>query len=320
VKPLIASAPGRFDRVLADLFPALSRMAAKRAILAGEASLGGRVVTDPAAPVRSGETVAVRIAPPAPAEPVAQAIPLKVLHEDDDLIVIDKPPGMVVHPAPGSVDRTLVNALIAHCGASLSGIGGVKRPGIVHRLDKDTSGVMVAAKHDRAHLGLAKQFAAHSVDRAYTAVVWGWPSPTAGELDGNIGRDPRNRKKMAVLARGGRSALTRYRVLERFAIGGRPLAALVECRLATGRTHQIRVHLAHAGHPVLGDPVYGRARAGLRRDLPEAIFALPRQALHAGHLGFFHPVKGVFLECDADHPPDLLDLLGVLRQYRSKPE
>jgi 23S rRNA pseudouridine1911/1915/1917 synthase len=316
-EPQVAPAAGRFDRVLADLFPELSRMAAKRAILAGDASLAGRVVTDPAATVQAGDAVGVRIAPPEPAEPAAQAMDLRVLYEDADLIVIDKPAGLVVHPAAGNADHTLVNALIAHCGASLSGIGGVRRPGIVHRLDKDTSGIIVAAKHDRAHLGLAAQFAAHSVDRAYAALVWGWPAPE-GAFDGAIGRDPKNRKKMAVIARGGRTALTRYRVLERFAHRGKPLAALLECRLATGRTHQIRVHLAHAGHPVLGDPVYGRSRAA-RKDLPESIFSFPRQALHAGRLGFFHPVTSVWRQFDAAPPRDLLDLIGVLRQY-GKPE
>ena len=320
VEPQVAAASGRFDRVLADLFPELSRVAAKRAILAGDATVGGAVVTDPAATVRAGDAIAVYIAPPAPAEPVAQAIPLVILFEDDDLIVIDKPAGMVVHPAPGSLDSTLVNALIAHCGASLSGIGGVRRPGIVHRLDKDTSGILVVAKHDRAHQGLAAQFAAHSVNRVYEAVVWGWPQPAEGEVVGNIGRDPRHRKKMAVLAHGGREARTGYRTVERFAGGGAPLAARLECRLATGRTHQIRVHLAHRGHPLLGDPVYGRAKAGRRRELPESISAFPRQALHARHLGFVHPVTSEWLEFDANPPGDLLDLLSVLRQYQSNPD
>lgn len=271
--PQVATAGGRFDRVLADLFPDLSRVAAKRAILAGEASIGGQVVTDPSASIRAGESVAVSLPPPVPAEPVGQAIPLAILYEDDHLIVIDKPPGMVVHPAPGSADSTLVNALIAHCGTSLSGIGGVRRPGIVHRIDKDTSGILVVAKHDRAHQGLGAQFADHSATRVYEAVVWGWPQPAEGEIVGNIGRDPHHRKKMAVLGRGGRAAQTGYRTVERFAGAGAPLAARLECRLATGRTHQIRVHLAHLGCPVLGDPVYGKA--GPRLHLHSRAIELP---------------------------------------------
>jgi 23S rRNA pseudouridine1911/1915/1917 synthase len=318
--PQAATAAGRFDRVLADLFPDLSRVAAKRAILAGEATVDGRVVTDPSLAVKAGEQIAVAVAPPLPAEPIGQDIPLVILHEDDDLIVIDKPAGMVVHPAPGSLDHTLVNALIAHCGVSLSGIGGVRRPGIVHRLDKDTSGVLVVAKHDRAHQGLAAQFAAHSVERVYEAVVWGWPQPAQGEIIGNIGRDPRHRTKMAVVGRGGREARTGYLTVERFAGGGAPMASRLECRLATGRTHQIRVHLAHVGHPLLGDPVYGRARAGRRRNLPESISAFPRQALHARRLGFVHPVTSEWLEFDANPPGDLMDLLGVLREYGTNPE
>jgi len=316
----LAATAGRFDRVLADLFPELSRMAAKRAILAGEATVGGKVVTDPALAVRAGAAIAVRIAPPVPAEPVAQAIPLTILYEDADLIVIDKPAGMVVHPAAGNADGTLVNALIAHCGSSLSGVGGVRRPGIVHRLDKDTSGLLVVAKHDRAHAGLAAQFAAHSVERAYWAVVWGWPSPVEGEIAGNIGRDPKHRQKMAVLGRGGRAALTRYRLLERFAWQGKPLAALVECRLATGRTHQIRVHLSHRGHPVLGDPVYGRARGSRRQGLTVEIAGFSRQALHARLLGFQHPITQKWLRFEGAPPADLLDLLNRLRQSHVNPD
>jgi len=222
-----------------------------------------------------------------------------------------------VHPAPGALAGTLVNALLAHCGPSLSGIGGVRRPGIVHRLDKDTSGIMVAAKHDRAHRGLTAQFAARSVERAYQAVVWGWPAPSAGVIAGNIGRDPHHRQKMALLKAGGRAAVTRYRLVEAFASGGRPLAALLECRLETGRTHQIRVHLAHRGHPLVGDRTYGRSRS---REPATPAAAFPRQALHAGLLGFRHPVGGQSLRFERRPPADMLDLLAVLRQDRLKPD
>jgi 23S rRNA pseudouridine1911/1915/1917 synthase len=219
---------------------------------------------------------------------------------------------MVVHPAPGNPNRTLVNALIAHCGASLSGIGGVRRPGIVHRLDKDTSGLIVAAKCDAAHRGLVRQFAAREVERAYRALVWGTPLPRQGEVRGNIGRSPRNRKKMAVLGRGGRPALTRYRMLRAFA----DAASLLDCRLATGRTHQIRVHLAYLGHPVIGDKLYGRARTGRRATLPEAartvLSSFERQALHACLLGFRHPLSDQSLRFESELPFDINQLISML--------
>ena len=226
-----------------------------------------------------------------------------ILFEDSDLIVIDKPPGLVVHPAPGNPQGTLVNALIAHCGASLAGIGGERRPGIVHRLDKDTSGLMVAAKTEPALAGLARQFAERSVDRAYKAVVWGVPRPAAGVIEGSIGRSPRNRKKMAVVRSGGKAARTRYRVDARLPDG---IASLVDCRLETGRTHQIRVHLAHAGHPLVGDPVYGRKRAGA----PAALLAFPRQALDAYRLGFIHPATGRTLRFERPLYKDIKELLS----------
>ncbi|MAO55390.1 MAG: RNA pseudouridine synthase, partial [Rhodospirillaceae bacterium] len=239
-----------------------------------------------------------------PAEPEGQDIPLDVVYEDDDLIVIDKPAGLVVHPAAGNADGTLVNALLAHCKGSLSGIGGVERPGIVHRLDKDTSGLMVAAKTDAAHRGLAKQFEDHSIDRAYLAVVWGVPRPTEGEVEGNIGRDPKNRKKMAVVGEGrGKYAKTYYKVVER--LGMR--ASLVECRLATGRTHQIRVHMASLGHPVVGDPLYagrhGRQTGpsgALPEDVKKTLSDGKGQALHAYILGFNHPVTGERLQFESN--------------------
>jgi 23S rRNA pseudouridine1911/1915/1917 synthase len=221
------------------------------------------------------------------------------------VIVIDKPAGLVVHPAAGNPDRTLVNALIHHCGPTLSGIGGVRRPGIVHRLDKDTSGVMVVAKTDHAHAALVAQFQARSIERAYGALVWGVPSPARGRIVGNIGRGPRNRKKMAVLARGGRPAATNYRVVRAFG----DTAAQLECRLDTGRTHQIRVHLAHIGHPVIGDPVYGG-----RRGRKDPLGPLPHQALHAYLLGFRHPESGETMRFTAPFPPYFNEVIGKLER------
>ncbi|MBM3568153.1 MAG: RluA family pseudouridine synthase [Alphaproteobacteria bacterium] len=279
----------RLDKLLAARWPDLSRARLQALIKAGQVSGGGRTLSEASMRVKPGLAVAVELPPAAPARPEAQAIPLSVLYEDADLIVIDKPAGLVVHPAPGNPDRTLVNALLAHCGPSLAGIGGERRPGIVHRLDKDTSGVMVIAKTQAAHADLARQFAAHSVERSYRALVWGVPSPARGRIEGAIGRDPRNRKRMAVVGRGGKPAVTHYRLL-----AARPPAlALIECRLETGRTHQIRVHLAAKGHPLVGDPLYGRARKSLLKTLApaesEAITEFPHQALHAGLLGFRHP-------------------------------
>ncbi len=300
-----ADAGARLDVFLARAIPALSRTRLKRLIAAGRVRSGSGAVSDPAAKVKAGQNFAILVPESVDARPAAQRIPLTVIYEDAALIVIDKPAGLVVHPAPGNPERTLVNALIAHCGASLSGIGGVRRPGIVHRLDKDTSGLMVVAKTDAAHAGLAAQFAAHTVERAYRALVWGMPQPRQGTVEGNIGRSPRNRKTMAVLSRGGKPALTRYRVVERYGA----LASLLECRLATGRTHQIRVHLASRGHPVIGDPVYGRAKAARKQALPTAaraaLDALGRQALDACVLGFTHPVSGEWLTFCKEIPRDI---------------
>ncbi|PIW26767.1 MAG: RNA pseudouridine synthase [Rhodospirillales bacterium CG15_BIG_FIL_POST_REV_8_21_14_020_66_15] len=286
-------AGSRLDKALASLLPELSRARLQALLAEGRVADGkGQPVTEAKRKVRAGESYAVHVPPPVPAGPDGQEIPLDVVYEDAHLIVIDKPQGLVVHPAAGNRDGTLVNALLAHCRGALSGIGGVERPGIVHRLDKDTSGLMVAAKTDAAHRGLARQFEEHSIDRAYRALVWGVPHPAEGEIAGNIGRDPRNRKKMAVRPAGqGKPAHTFYRVLERF--GDR--AALVECRLTTGRTHQIRVHMASIGHPVVGDPLYGgrRARtAGLPPALKNPLTECKNQALHAYILGFTHPATG----------------------------
>jgi 23S rRNA pseudouridine1911/1915/1917 synthase len=304
----------RLDKALTALLPELSRARLQALLAEGHVADGaGATVTEAKRKVRAGEGYTVTIPPPVPATPESQAIPLDVVYEDDALIVIDKPQGLVVHPAAGNADGTLVNALLAHCKGSLSGIGGVERPGIVHRLDKDTSGLMVAAKTDIAHRGLAKQFEDHSIDRAYRALVWGVPRPTSGEITGAIGRDPRNRKKMAVRPdASGKWAKTFYTVLERF--GDR--AALVECRLATGRTHQIRVHMASIGHPVIGDPLYGGRRgrtAGLPPELKNPLSECKNQALHACILGFTHPVTGERLSFSSDKHNYINDIYAILR-------
>jgi 23S rRNA pseudouridine1911/1915/1917 synthase len=285
----------------------------------GAVSRAGATIRDGNTRVKPGETYEVRVPEPIPAEPRAQDIPLTIVYEDNDLIVIDKPPGLVVHPAAGNPDGTLVNALIAHCGASLGGIGGVARPGIVHRLDKDTSGLLVAAKTDRAMASLAKQFAAHTVQRAYNAVVWGSPRLGDGMIEGDIGRNPFDRKRMAVVRNAGKPARTRYRVIERFGDAGRPLASLLECRLETGRTHQIRVHLTHLGHPLVGDPSYGKARVAPRAKTEAEIAAyaaangFPRQALHAWLLGFQHPTTREEICFESAWPADFSGLVQALR-------
>jgi 23S rRNA pseudouridine1911/1915/1917 synthase len=312
---LDAAADGqRLDRALQQRLPELSRSRLKQLILAGQVSDNAKVIRDPARKVRNGQIFVVILPEPDVATPQAQAIPLDIRFEDAHLIVIDKPAGLVVHPAPGNPEGTLVNALLAHCGDSLAGIGGVRRPGIVHRLDKDTSGLIVAAKTETAHHALSRDFAARRIARAYAAIVWGVPTPAEGEIAGNIGRSMSNRKKMAVVAAPrGKPAVTRYRVERVFA--GK--SALIECRLMTGRTHQIRVHLAHRGHPLIGDPVYGgRAGRGAARAgaSGEAAAAFPRQALHARHLGFRHPASREYLAFDSDLPDDMRLLLSTLER------
>jgi 23S rRNA pseudouridine1911/1915/1917 synthase len=300
----------RLDRALASALGSnASRSRVKALIETGHARIDDATIKDPSRKVKTGERVALDLPPPEPAAQAPEEIPLIVLHEDAHLIVIDKPAGLVVHPAPGHSGGTLVNALLAHCKGSLSGIGGVERPGIVHRLDKDTSGLMVAAKTDAAHRDLAAQFEAHSVERVYAAIVKGVPRPAAGEIEGNIGRNPRDRKKMAVVRSGGKEALTRYRTLETFK-GGK--AALIECRLATGRTHQIRVHLASIGCPLLGDPSYARKNTGL----PD----FPRQALDAFALGFRHPASGAPMRFVRAYAPDFTELLTRLRNESGVPQ
>jgi 23S rRNA pseudouridine1911/1915/1917 synthase len=302
-------AAGRLDKALAEAAPALSRARIQTLMAEGAVTLDAAPALDPSARARPGATFRILVPPAAMAEPAAQAIPLIVLYEDAYLIVIDKPAGMAAHPGPGTPDRTLVNALLAHCGASLSGIGGVARPGIVHRLDKDTSGVMVAAKTDAAHQGLSALFAAHHIERRYLALVRGMPDPRQGRIETQIGRSNADRQKMAVLRAGGRLAITDYEVERTFGAGKRPRdppkAARVRCTLETGRTHQIRVHLAHKGSPVLADPLYGTSppSASVRAAIEEA--GILRQALHAAVLGFVHPITGETLRFETPAPEDV---------------
>lgn len=278
----------RIDRFLSDTLEDYSRNRLQGLIAEGMVTLNNSVVTETKRKVVGGDAIVVTIPPPKPLQLEAQDIPLDIVYEDDDLIIINKPPGLVVHPAPGNPDNTLVNALLAHCGDSLTGVGGVARPGIVHRLDKGTSGLMVVAKNGETHASLSKQFSDHSIERAYRTLVWGVPSPLVGTIKGNIGRSPQNRKKMALLSRGGKHAVTHYKVERVFGT----TAALVECRLETGRTHQIRVHLSTLGHPVLGDPLYGggekRARH-LDSDIRQAVKRQEHQVLHAYLIGLHHP-------------------------------
>jgi len=309
----------RLDRALAARFEELSRSRLKALILAGQVMVSGRTIRDPSHHVNAGDAVAVALPPAEPAQPSAEAIPLAIVYEDDDVIVIDKPRGLVVHPAAGNRTGTLVNALIAHCGASLSGIGGVRRPGIVHRLDKDTTGLMVVAKNDRAHRALAAQFADHGrtgpLERGYLAFAWGAPDRPKGTIDKPIDRHPRARERMAVRAEG-RAAVTHWEVVERYPASGGAVASLLACRLETGRTHQIRVHLAAIEHPLLGDEVYGPGFktkvAKLAPAAKSALEGLSRQALHAHMLGFEHPSTGTFLEFRSELPSDLARLRHAL--------
>lgn len=312
----------RLDRFLAERLADLSRSRLKTLIEAGHLAKAGRTIEEAGYRVKPGETFVLTLPEAEPAEPAAEAIPLAIVYEDDAVVVIDKPAGLVVHPAAGNRTGTLVNALIAHCGASLSGIGGVKRPGIVHRLDKDTSGLLVVAKTDQAHRGLSKQFGAHGRDgrleRAYLALVWGVPERRRGSVEAPLARHPADRTRMAVARSGGREAITHYEVLETFAgRDGKPIASLVRCLLETGRTHQIRVHMAHLGHPVMGDALYARAhksRAGKLTDRAKsALEGLRRQALHAAELGFIHPVSRRRLRFASPLPAEIDGLIAALR-------
>ncbi len=327
-------AGGRLDRVLAAHITELSRSRLKSLIEAGAVTVGGHTIRDPSRRVNSGTAIVVDVPPPEPAKPAAEPIPLNVVYEDDDIIVIDKPKNLVVHPAAGHWTGTLVNALIAHCGASLSGIGGERRPGIVHRLDKDTTGLMVVAKNDHAHRALAAQFADHGksgepFERGYLAFAWGAPDRPNGTIDRPIDRHPKSRDRMAIRG-GGREAVTHWRVLERFGGGDPrsplrarkpkqlpgPAASLLACRLETGRTHQIRVHLASIGHPIMGDEVYGpgfRTKSAiLPQEAQAALAALGRQALHSHVLRVKHPSSGKILEFRSELPPDLARLHDAL--------
>ena len=307
----------RVDRFLAAAFPAFSRARIQALIAAGAARCGDSVLHDAAAPVRAGQRYTLAPPPPVPARPEPQAIPFPILFEDEELLVLDKPAGLVVHPAPGNQDGTLVNALLAHCGADFAGIGGERRPGIVHRLDKDTSGVMVVAKNEWMMARLGEIFATRALERAYLALAWGLPAPAVGSIEGAIGRDPRDRKRMAVRAAGGKPALTHYHLRESW-FGA---VSLLGCRLATGRTHQIRVHLAASGHPLIGDPLYLRRVPGAAKAVPADLRArlldFPRQALHAAELGFIHPRSGAKLAFAAPPPADFLALLGLLAEGRN---
>lgn len=298
-------APGlRLDKALADA-SGLSRERIKGLIGEGRVKVDGAVVRSASARTGEGTTFSIDVPPPQPLAAEAQDIPIDVVFEDDHLIVVNKPAGLVVHPAAGNPDGTLVNALLHHCRGQLSGINGVARPGIVHRIDKNTSGLLVVAKSDAAHEGLARQFADHSITRAYLAVCAGHPVPPMGTIAGRIGRSDANRKKMAVLppnSARGKHAVTHYKTLKLLRD-----CALIECRLETGRTHQVRVHCASIGHPLLGDPTYGRTPAGLRPLLKQLGFA--RQALHAASLGFDHPITGERVDFRAELPSDMRELI-----------
>jgi 23S rRNA pseudouridine1911/1915/1917 synthase len=296
----------RLDRALADALPTLSRERLKALIRSGAVETRGAAVRDPALKVKGGEALRVAVPEPTPAHNEAQDIPLTIVFEDDHLLVVDKPAGLVVHPAAGNLDGTLVNALLHHCAGKLSGIGGVARPGIVHRIDKDTSGLLVVAKTDVAHEGLAKQFAAHSIDRRYLAILSGVPKSSGGIVDAPLARSATNRKKIAIVEGGrGKRAVTHWKRLDILRD-----AALVECRLETGRTHQVRVHMASIGHPLLGDPVYGRAGKTHSKLLSELGFH--RQALHAAELGFMHPVTKNRLSFSSPMPADMQELKRAL--------
>ncbi|HTR84222.1 MAG TPA: RluA family pseudouridine synthase [Reyranella sp.] len=322
-RPLVTideSAAGeRLDRALAAALPELTRSRVKaliesrRVSLAGPLNETGATVEEPSRKVKIGERFLIDIPAPEPAIPQAQQLALDILHEDSDLLVLNKPAGLVVHPAPGNPDHTLVNALLAHCGDSLSGIGGVKRPGIVHRLDKDTSGVMVVAKNDRTHVALSRLFAAHDLTRIYKALVWGAPKAKSGTVDAAIARHPIDRKRMAVRRTGGKRAVTDWWLEQRFGPPLAPWASLVGAKLHTGRTHQVRVHLAHLGCPVVGDAVYGRKRNGA---VLEALKSFERQALHAAILEFRHPRTGREMRFATDLPQDMATLVSELNSVK----
>ncbi len=302
----------RLDRFLAEHLDGFSRNRIKPLVQEGHTLRDGAVFTDPSKKVRLGEVYQITVPPAIDPDPKPEDIPLDIVFEDEYLIVVNKPAPLVVHPAAGNWSGTLVNALLYHCGDSLSGIGGVKRPGIVHRIDKETSGLMVVAKTDQAHQGLAALFEKHDIERTYKAVVWGRVYPTSGRIEANLGRDPHNRKRMSVVT-GGKTAVTHYKLEENFS----DVACLVQCNLETGRTHQIRVHMGHIGHSLVGDPVYSRPKLNRTKSLPESrqtiIRKFSRQALHAQTLGFVHPVTNKPLKFEVEFPRDIMKLLTAFR-------
>ncbi|QFT30120.1 Ribosomal large subunit pseudouridine synthase D [Labrenzia sp. THAF82] len=319
-----ADAGGRLDAVLAAHLEALSRNRIQSLIKSGDVTVGGAKIVEPKYRVNEGDALCLTLPEAEDPEPQGEDIPINVVFEDEHLIVVDKPAGLVVHPGAGNWTGTLVNALIHHCGDSLSGIGGIKRPGIVHRIDKDTSGLLVVAKTDQAHQGLAAQFADHGrsgpLERAYSALVWGAPSSLKGTIDANLARSQSNRQKIAVVKTSGRRAITHWQVKERFGKDDQPaLASLMECRLETGRTHQIRVHMAHIGHPLIGDNDYGSGFKTKVNRLEDPLRTLvgdfSRQALHAGLLAFEHPVNGKTLRFESPYPPDFAKLLSGLQKF-----
>ncbi|MBP6985692.1 MAG: RluA family pseudouridine synthase [Alphaproteobacteria bacterium] len=304
---------GRLDKTIADLYPELSRSRLKNLILNGYLVVDGETATDVSLKIKGGETLELTIPPLEEGDPQPENIPLDIVYEDDDLLVINKQAGLVVHPAPGNWQGTMVNALLYHCGESLSGIGGVKRPGIVHRLDKETSGLMVVAKTDRAHQGLTAQFADRSLSRRYLALVWGLPKTSAALLETKMGRSKTNRKKMAVQREHGKDAITHYQVQEVYGL----TAALMECQLETGRTHQIRVHMSHIGHPVIGDIIYGKRPRHISQAFENEvlrIFPQDRHLLHAFHIEFIHPVTKELMEFEVDLPSDMLKVQAFLKE------
>ncbi|TYC52066.1 RluA family pseudouridine synthase [Rhodobacterales bacterium] len=319
-----ADAGKRLDAVLASHLDTLSRNRIQSLIKSGDVTVGGAKIVEPKYRVNEGDALTLTLPEPEDPEPKGENIPISVVYEDEHVIVVDKPAGLVVHPGAGNWTGTLVNALIHHCGDSLSGIGGVKRPGIVHRIDKDTSGLLVVAKSDQAHQGLSAQFADHGrtgpLERAYSALVWGAPSNLKGTINANLARSQANRQKMAVVKTSGRHAVTHWQVRERFSTADEAtLASLMECRLETGRTHQIRVHMAHIGHPLIGDDDYGsgfKTKVNrLDEPLKSAVAGFRRQALHAGLLAFEHPISGKTLRFESPYPEDFAKLLSTLQKF-----
>ncbi len=308
----------RIDRALSEAIPDLSRSRIKMLILAGEVTSNGATIIDPSKSVKQGDLITVKVPPPVPAYPEAQSIPLDIVFEDEHLIVINKQAGLVVHPGAGNPDGTLVNALLAHCGESLAGIGGVARPGIVHRIDKDTSGLLVVAKTEKTHNALSSQFKDHSADRQYEALVWGKVPRKKGTITGPIGRASHQRTKMAVVKTGGRDAITHYEVTHYFGPKSKPVFSQVNCTLETGRTHQVRVHMAHIGHPLVGDPLYGKGRLlptnALSETAKQAFGRFSRQALHAKRLAFVHPVTNEQMCYSVEKPQDFTDLLTLISE------